>query len=200
MGTHRCRSCHRFAHRTMDGHSCRNDWYARTCRTFNGFGGAASALVALSEVWRYMEDPSNVPTNQLEITVIMVAAGLSALVGWMTLTGSILAMFKLKGGVSIFGKWIKTPTWGPVWLNPLKVLMVIGVAVLIYLSIDHQPMRITSGESSVFRPAWYCHGPPNRGSRYACCRILLLELRKCLYRFHHRKLCAYRCRFLGGHI
>ena len=54
----------------------------------------------------------------------MVAAGLSALVGWMTLTGSILAMFKLKGGVSIFGKWIKTPTWGPAWLNPLKVMMV----------------------------------------------------------------------------
>ena len=41
-----------------------------------------------------------------------------------------------QGWRSIFGKWIKTPTWGPVWLNPLKVLMVIGVAVLIYLSID----------------------------------------------------------------
>ncbi|MGB2037792.1 MAG: NAD(P)(+) transhydrogenase (Re/Si-specific) subunit beta, partial [Candidatus Poseidoniaceae archaeon] len=74
---------------------------------FNGFGGAASALVALSEVWRYMEDSSNIPPGNLEITVIMVAAGLSALVGWMTLTGSILAMYKLKGGVSVFGKWIK---------------------------------------------------------------------------------------------
>jgi NAD(P) transhydrogenase subunit beta len=103
---------------------------------FNGFGGAASALVALSEVWRYMEDSSNIPTGTLEITVIMVAAGLSALVGWMTLTGSILAMYKLKGGVNVFGKWIKTPTWGPVWLNPVKVMLVIGVAVLIYLSID----------------------------------------------------------------
>ncbi len=103
---------------------------------FNGFGGAASALVALSEVWRYMEDSSNIPTGNLEITVIMVAAGLSALVGWMTLTGSLLAMYKLKGGVSVFGKWIKTPTWGPPWLNPVKVLLVIAVAVLIYLSID----------------------------------------------------------------
>ena len=36
----------------------------------------------------------------------------------------------------MFGKWIKTPTWGPVWLNPVKVMMVVGVAVLIYLSID----------------------------------------------------------------
>ena len=103
---------------------------------FNGFGGAASALVALSEVWRYIEDSSNIPTGTLEITVIMVAAGLSALVGWMTLTGSLLAMYKLKGGVSVFGKWIKTPTWGPPWLNPVKVMLVLAVAVLIYLSID----------------------------------------------------------------
>ena len=109
---------------------------------FNGFGGAASALVALSEVWRYMEDSSNIPTGNLEITVIMVAAGLSALVGWMTLTGSLLAMYKLKGGVSVFGKWIKTPTWGPSWLNPVKVLLVITVAVLIYLSID-EPTNTT---------------------------------------------------------
>ena len=109
---------------------------------FNGFGGAASALVALSEVWRYMEDSSNIPTGNLEITVIMVAAGLSALVGWMTLTGSLLAMYKLKGGVSVFGKWIKTPTWGPTWLNPVKVLFVIAVAVLIYLSID-EPTNTT---------------------------------------------------------
>jgi len=104
---------------------------------FNGFGGAASALVALSEIWRFIENDANIPdSGSLELAVVMVAAGLSALVGWMTLTGSILAMFKLKGGVSIFGKWVKTPTWGPVWLNPVKVLMLIAVAVLIYLSID----------------------------------------------------------------
>ncbi len=101
---------------------------------FNGFGGAASALVALSEIQKYI-DGGTVPEG-LELTVTMVAAGLSALVGWMTLTGSLLAMYKLKGGVSVFGKWIKTPTWGPPWLNPVKVMLVIAVAVLIYLSID----------------------------------------------------------------
>jgi NAD(P) transhydrogenase subunit beta len=101
---------------------------------FNGFGGAASALVALSEIQKYI-DGGTIPTG-LELTVTMVAAGLSALVGWMTLTGSLLAMYKLNGGVSVFGKWIKTPTWGPAWLNPVKVLLVIAVAVLIYLSID----------------------------------------------------------------
>ena len=102
---------------------------------FNGFGGAASALVALSEIQKYI-DGGTVPEG-LELTVTMVAAGLSALVGWMTLTGSLLAMYKLKGGVSVFGKWIKTPTWGPSWLNPVKVMLVIAVAVLIYLSIDN---------------------------------------------------------------
>jgi H+-translocating NAD(P) transhydrogenase subunit beta len=101
---------------------------------FNGFGGAASALVALSEIQKYI-DGGTIPTG-LELTVTMVAAGLSALVGWMTLTGSLLAMYKLKGGVSVFGKWIKTPTWGPPWLNPVKVMLVIAVAALIYLSID----------------------------------------------------------------
>jgi len=101
---------------------------------FNGFGGAASALVALSEVQKYM-DGGDIPTG-LKLTVTMVAAGLSALVGWMTLTGSLLAMYKLKGGIEIFGKWIRTPTWGPTWLNPVKVLLFLSVLVMIYLSIE----------------------------------------------------------------
>ena len=75
------------------------------------------------------------PTG-LTLQVIVVAAGLSALVGWMTLTGSLLAMFKLKGGVEIFGKWFSTPTWGPSWLNPVKVLLTISVLALIVLSIN----------------------------------------------------------------
>ncbi len=103
---------------------------------FNGFGGAASALVALSETWKYIEDSSlDLPTG-LSLQVVVVAAGLSALVGWMTLTGSILAMFKLKGGVELFGKWFSTPTWGPAWLNPVKVLLTISVLALIVMSIN----------------------------------------------------------------
>ena len=102
---------------------------------FNGFGGAASALVALSETWRYIEG-STLPVG-LQLTVTMVAAGLSALVGWMTLTGSLLAMLKLKGGVEIFGKWIKTPTWGPSWLNGVKVVLIVAAFALIYYGIDN---------------------------------------------------------------
>ncbi|MBC64532.1 MAG: NAD synthetase [Euryarchaeota archaeon] len=103
---------------------------------FNGFGGAASALVALSESWKYIENEDLLLPSGLELEVLMVAAGLSALVGWMTLTGSILAMFKLKGGVEVFGKWFKTPTWGPSWLNFVKVLLLFSVLTLIYLSIS----------------------------------------------------------------
>ena len=102
---------------------------------FNGFGGAASALVALSEIQKFIADKNTVPEG-LELTVTMVAAGLSALVGWMTLTGSLLAMYKLKGGIEVFGKWIRTPTWGPTWLNPVKVLLFLGVIALIIASIE----------------------------------------------------------------
>ena len=103
---------------------------------FNGFGGAASALVALSETWKYIEDTTLTLPTGLTLQVVVVAAGLSALVGWMTLTGSILAMFKLKGGVEIFGKWFSTPTWGPAWLNPVKVLLTVSVLALIVMPID----------------------------------------------------------------
>ncbi|MBT3771269.1 MAG: NAD(P)(+) transhydrogenase (Re/Si-specific) subunit beta [Euryarchaeota archaeon] len=106
---------------------------------FNGFGGAASALVALSEALERINvgssDPATgIPSDPLTLWVIWIAIGLSALVGWMTLSGSILAMYKLKGGVSIFGKWIRTPTWGPTWLNPIKVILLFTVFALIYLS------------------------------------------------------------------
>ena len=103
---------------------------------FNGFGGAASALVALSETWKYIENTDLPLPTGLELEVVVIAAGLSALVGWMTLTGSLLAMFKLKGGVKIFGKWFGTPTWGPSWLNPIKVLLAISVLALIVMSIN----------------------------------------------------------------
>ena len=53
---------------------------------FNGFGGAASALVAASEVFRRINS-GEIPTG-LELQVAWIAIGLSALVGWMTLTGS----------------------------------------------------------------------------------------------------------------
>ena len=101
---------------------------------FNGFGGAASALVAASEVFRRIND-NDLPTG-LELHVARTAIGLSALVGWVTLTGSLLAMMKLKGGVEIFGKWYRTPTWGPEWVNYIKGLILIGIVGLLYMTIQ----------------------------------------------------------------
>ena len=60
---------------------------------FNGFG-AASALVALAEIYSAIE--SDTIPNGLELHVAWIAIGLSALVGWMTLTGSLVAFAKLK--------------------------------------------------------------------------------------------------------
>ncbi|HEY9629721.1 MAG TPA: NAD(P)(+) transhydrogenase (Re/Si-specific) subunit beta [Coleofasciculaceae cyanobacterium] len=57
----------------------------------NGFGGAASALVAVGEYWRYMEHVDNIPLSETA-TII-----LSVLIGGITFTGSMLAFVKLQG-------------------------------------------------------------------------------------------------------
>ena len=103
---------------------------------FNGFGGAASALVAFSESWQFIENPTIPIPTELGLYVLVIATGLSGFVGWMTLSGSLLAMLKLKGGIEIFGRWIRTPTWGPTWLNPIKILLVLSVFFLIAMSIE----------------------------------------------------------------
>ena len=104
---------------------------------FNGFGGGASALVALSEVLGRLQE-GDVPDAGVELYAIWVAIGLSGLVGWITLTGSLVAMMKLKGGfvVPLSKKWIRFPTWGPPWLNAVKILLLAGSLYLIWLTID----------------------------------------------------------------
>jgi NAD(P) transhydrogenase subunit beta len=57
----------------------------------NGFGGAASALVAVGEYWRYMQQVDVIPFSE---TVTIV---LSVLIGGITFTGSLLAFIKLQG-------------------------------------------------------------------------------------------------------
>ena len=62
---------------------------------FNGFGGGASALVALSEI----VGADFLPKGQTALgqNVFVVAICASTLIGWSTLTGSLMAMFKLNG-------------------------------------------------------------------------------------------------------
>jgi NAD(P) transhydrogenase subunit beta len=104
---------------------------------FNGFGGGASALVALSEVLGRLQE-GNVPDAGVELYAIWVAIGLSGLVGWVTLTGSLVAMMKLKGGfvVPFSKKWVRFPTWGPPWLNAVKILLFAGSLYFVWLTID----------------------------------------------------------------
>jgi len=111
---------------------------------FNGFGGGASALVALSEILGRLEQ-GNVPDAGIELYAVWVAIGLSSIVGWVTLSGSLVAMMKLKGGFYVpFSKkddrgrlkWISFPTWGPPWLNAVKVLLLAASFALIWMTID----------------------------------------------------------------
>ena len=104
---------------------------------FNGFGGGASALVALSEVLGRLQD-GNVPDAGLELYAVWVAIGLSGLVGWVTLSGSLVAMMKIKGGFvsPISKKWVRFPTWGPPWLNAVKSLLLLGTLYLIWMTIE----------------------------------------------------------------
>ena len=59
---------------------------------FNGVGGAASALVAIAEVFRVQGEPGTPYSQMTAITV-----GLSVLIGAVTLTGSFVAYGKLRG-------------------------------------------------------------------------------------------------------
>lgn len=68
---------------------------------FNGFGGAASALVALSLIWGVVIEPisSDTAIDVLGLTEAITII-LSVLIGSVTLSGSILAELKLRGTIS----------------------------------------------------------------------------------------------------
>lgn len=97
---------------------------------FNGFGGGASALVALSEL--VGRTPSE---SSLGAEVFIIAAGLSSVIGWVTLTGSVVAMFKLNGTIKgnvVFGG-----------INLVKGGLLIAAIVLIALLVN------TSGQGAL---------------------------------------------------
>ena len=113
---------------------------------FNGFGGGASALVGLSEVLsRVNPETLDIPTDNVDLYGTWIAIGLSVLIGCLTLTGSLMAMGKLKGGFYIpltkkddrgRRKWVNFPTWGPPWLNLAKGGLLVASFALIWMMIQ----------------------------------------------------------------
>ncbi len=87
----------------------------------NGFGGGASALVALAEYFK-------MPNPSLEIN-ISVSIVLSVLIGAVTLTGSFIAFGKLQGIVT--GKVVKYPMQNPINVLLFLAVLVAGVLIVI---------------------------------------------------------------------
>jgi H+-translocating NAD(P) transhydrogenase subunit beta len=95
----------------------------------NGFGGAASALVAVGEFWRVIHTIDIVPIDE---TVTIV---LSILVGGVTFTGSLLAFAKLQELVP--GAPITFPLQQPINLA-IVVTFLVGSGLLI--ANPHDPL------------------------------------------------------------
>ena len=90
---------------------------------FNGFGGAASALVACSEFLNPSDDGG---------TFTIIAISLSIIVGTLTFTGSFIAFGKLQGFIS--GQPITFP--GQQIFNALLALTLIAGAVMMIMSVE----------------------------------------------------------------
>jgi H+-translocating NAD(P) transhydrogenase subunit beta len=89
----------------------------------NGFGGAASALVAVGEFWRVL-DSGAIPPLDETITII-----LSVLIGGVTFTGSLLAFAKLQELVP--GAPITFPLQQPVNLALLLAFLACSVYLIL---------------------------------------------------------------------
>jgi NAD(P) transhydrogenase subunit beta len=91
---------------------------------FNGFGGAASVLVATSEYWRQAHDLNATMDPVVAITVVI-----SVIIGSVTLTGSLVAFGKLKGIIN--GRSITFKGQHP--LNAILFLVTLVLSVLVVL-------------------------------------------------------------------
>jgi H+-translocating NAD(P) transhydrogenase subunit beta len=90
----------------------------------NGFGGAASMLVAMGEFWRYLKIPETLPVD----ANIIVLLGI--LIGGVTFTGSLIAFAKLQELMS--GAPITFPLQQPVNAFLFLSFLAGGAYLLVY--------------------------------------------------------------------
>lgn len=126
---------------------------------FNGFGGAASALIAVGEFWRYYQQFQQPPLDTI------ITALLGVLIGGITFTGSVMAFAKLQGLVTgrpitfplqqpvnalLFGSFLVgsvylviNPLNTPVFLALTGISLVLGVMFVIPIGGGDMPVVIS---------------------------------------------------------
>lgn len=113
---------------------------------FNGFGGAASVLVALGEYERITHEVSDAGLASMLTGDITITLGLSVLIGALTFTGSVLAFGKLKGIVT--GKPVTFI--GQKLLNALLFLTGFGGIVMFVMNpSDPTPLFVLTGVAAI---------------------------------------------------
>ncbi|MEO5650847.1 MAG: NAD(P)(+) transhydrogenase (Re/Si-specific) subunit beta [Ginsengibacter sp.] len=94
----------------------------------NGFGGAASVLVALSEYWRHVHNDTVLSLD----AVVLISVSLSVIIGAVTFTGSMVAFGKLRGIIS--GRAINFTGQHP--LNAVLFLAMLAISVMAVADAD----------------------------------------------------------------
>ena len=99
---------------------------------FNGFGGGASALVAMSELWRTFIEPASATSVAAAIGAdSSISVVLSVIIGAVTFSGSLIAFLKLNGTMK--GDPVLLP--GRHLLNASLVLSSLGLGLYFAFSV-----------------------------------------------------------------
>ncbi len=98
----------------------------------NGFGGLASATVALGEYLRARHDVDITPAPY-----VLVTMGLAVLIGMVTLTGSLIAFAKLQG-LKFRGKSLGNPVTFPMQHLLNALLLILAVAMIVFVTRDYE--------------------------------------------------------------
>jgi len=109
---------------------------------FNGFGGSASALVALSILWVEVIEPDGTATaNSLMGADVSLTTFFSILIGTVTFTGSLVAFLKLSGRIG--GNPTVLP--GRHVINAVLFLVVVGAGLgMAFFTLGAQPTMIAA--------------------------------------------------------